>query len=92
MTKKILYLALFSISTLSCAQETPKVKHADKQKLSSKLNIKDLKVVNEEDPVCHMKTSEFLKDTAIYKGKVYGFCNTYCKQEFKKEPKKYSKN
>jgi YHS domain-containing protein len=40
--------------------------------------------VNEEDPICGMKTAKFLKDTAVYKGKTYGFCNKLCKEEFKK--------
>jgi YHS domain-containing protein len=48
-------------------------------------------VVNEEDPICGMKTAKFLKDTAVYKGKTYGFCNKLCKEEFKKNPKKYAK-
>lgn len=53
-------------------------------------NLKNVKVVNAEDPVCHMKTAEFLKDTTVYKNKTYGFCNTYCKDEFKKNPQKYA--
>lgn len=53
-----------------------------------KLNVK---VVNEEDPICGMKTDQFLKDTLTYKKKLYGFCNTRCKETFKKEPKKYLK-
>ncbi len=80
--------ALLSISLFSCAQESPKVKHK-KSMATSGENLKNVKVVNAEDPICHMKTAEFLKDTAVYKNKTYGFCNTYCKDEFKKNPQKY---
>jgi YHS domain-containing protein len=47
--------------------------------------------VNEEDPICGMKTAQFLKDTLTYNKKLYGFCGTHCKEAFKKEPKKYIK-
>ncbi len=47
------------------------------------------KVVNEKDPICGMRTDQFLKDTAIYQKKVYGFCHASCKAEFKKNPKKH---
>ncbi|MDN5397107.1 MAG: YHS domain-containing protein [Chryseobacterium sp.] len=30
-----------------------------------------------------------MKDTAVYKGKTYGFCSSLCKDEFKKNPEKY---
>jgi YHS domain-containing protein len=59
-----------------------------KQKAPAKLNVK---VVNEEDPICGMKTAQFLKDTLTYNKKLYGFCGTHCKEAFKKEPKKYIK-
>ncbi|KPE50308.1 YHS domain-containing protein [Chryseobacterium indologenes] len=89
MKSKIILTALLSISLLSCAQEAPKVKHK-KSMTTSGENLKNVKVVNAEDPVCHMKTAEFLKDTTVYKNKTYGFCNTYCKDEFKKNPQKYA--
>jgi len=38
-----------------------------------------------------MKTAEYLKDTAVYKGQVYGFCSSHCKDEFKKQPENYLK-
>ncbi|UOU99006.1 YHS domain-containing protein [Chryseobacterium daecheongense] len=89
MKSKIIITALLSMSLFSCAQEAPKVKHK-KSMSSSKENIKNVKVVNAEDPICHMKTAEFLKDTVVYKNKTYGFCSAYCKDEFKKNPEKYA--
>lgn len=81
--KYILSAAFLAVSILSYSQETNKV-----QAKPAKLNVK---VVNEEDPICGMKTAQFLKDTLTYKKKVYGFCNTRCKETFKKSPKKYLK-
>lgn len=89
MKSKIILTVLLSVSLLSCAQEIPKVKHK-KSMSSSKGNMKNVKVVNSEDPICHMKTAEYLKDTVVYKNKTYGFCSRYCKDEFKKNPQKYA--
>lgn len=86
--KTFLLPILLFISLLSCAQETPKVKQVSKMKPA--LDLKNTVVVNKEDPICKMKTAEFLKDTADYKGKKYGFCSDHCKKEFKKNPKKYA--
>ncbi|MEG0925775.1 YHS domain-containing protein [Chryseobacterium sp.] len=87
MKSPVILAALLSISLLSCAKE-PQVKHKHNMS-SSKENIKNVQVVNQEDPICHMKTAEFLKDTAVYKNKTYGFCSSYCKDEFKKNPESY---
>ena len=78
--KHILSAVLVAVSLLSYSQET--------KKTPAKLNVK---VVNEEDPICGMKTAQFLKDTLTYNKKLYGFCGTHCKEAFKKEPKKYIK-
>ncbi|SDQ34592.1 YHS domain-containing protein [Chryseobacterium soldanellicola] len=88
MKSKIILTAFLSISLMSCAQETPKVKHK-KSSISSKSNTKKVKFANAEDPICHMKTEDDMKDTTVYKNKTYGFCSSYCKDEFKKNPEKY---
>jgi YHS domain-containing protein len=88
MKSKIILTALLSLSLLSCAQEAPKVKHK-KSTASSGNPMKRVKIVNAEDPICHMKNTEHTKDTAVYKNKTYGFCSVYCKDEFKKNPEKY---
>ncbi|ASK31582.1 ATPase P [Chryseobacterium sp. T16E-39] len=79
---------LLSVSLFSCAQETPKVKHSKSMSTPTE-NLKNVKVVNAEDPVCHMKTADYLKFTSTYKNKVYGFCSASCKDEFNKNPEKY---
>lgn len=89
MKSKIFLTALLSVSLLACAQETPKVKHK-KTTHASKSNAKKVKFANAEDPICHMKTEDDMKDTVVYKNKTYGFCSSYCKDEFKKNPEKYA--
>lgn len=89
MKYKIILTAILSVSLWSCARETPKVKHK-KAISTSKGNLKNIRIVNAEDPICNMKTAEYLEDTTIYKNKVYGFCSTYCKDEFNKNPEKYA--
>ncbi|WP_089734717.1 YHS domain-containing protein [Chryseobacterium jejuense] len=88
MKSPIILIALLSITLFSCAKE-PQVKHKSNMDSSGE-NIKNVQVVNEEDPICHMKTAGSLKDTAVYKAKVYGFCSSYCKDEFKKNPESYA--
>lgn len=83
---------IFTLSAISCKKENIEVKKVNHEKMmhaakGEKLNVA---VVNEEDPICGMKTAEYLKDTANYKGKTYGFCNSMCKDEFKKDPEKYA--
>lgn len=58
--------------------------------MTSGVNLKNIKVVNELDPVCQMKTADFLKDTAVYKNETYGLCSSGCKETFKKNPEKYA--
>ncbi|CAI9686418.1 YHS domain-containing protein [Elizabethkingia anophelis] len=85
--KQYILVILCSVSIFSCAKQEPTVKHV--MKAGEGPNLKNVKVVNEDDPVCHMKTAEFLKDTAVHKGNIYGFCSDNCKKTFKKNPDKY---
>lgn len=88
MQAKIIFTILMSFSLLSCAQETPKVKHKTKKATPvSKTGI--AKFANAVDPICDMRTEPNMKDTAVYQNKTYGFCSSYCKDEFKKNPEKY---
>jgi len=44
----------------------------------------------ETDPVCGMKVEPVnAKFKALYKGKVYYFCSSACKEEFEKRPDYY---
>jgi YHS domain-containing protein len=45
---------------------------------------------SKKDLVCGMDMKDGgIADTAVYESKVYGFCSSECKAEFKKEPTKY---
>lgn len=89
MQKKIiLYISILSSIILSCKQETPVVKHQS-MKSSPSGQLKGVKVFNTIDPICHMEVEGFLQDTILYQTKTYGFCSTYCKDEFKKNPEQY---
>ena len=87
--KSIILSAIFLTLSFSAYSQTTPTKSSTK-KVSKVKKIK-VKVVNKEDPICHMKTSEFLKDTLKYNKKIYGFCNTHCKEVFKENPEKYLK-
>ena len=42
------------------------------------------------DPVCGMSMEQTpIADTLTYNGKLYGFCHTGCKDDFKKDPEGY---
>lgn len=47
-------------------------------------------VSNKRDFICGMPVIAGIADTAQYKGKVYGFCATECKDEFLKSPEAYT--
>jgi|688.fasta_scaffold539365_2 YHS domain-containing protein len=49
----------------------------------------DLPWATELDLVCEMKVDKTVEDTVHFKGKVYGFCNTGCKETFLENPGKY---
>ena len=91
MKSKLFLTALLSVSLLACAQETPKVKHKRKN-TTAKTTTQKVKFANAIDPICEMPTESDMKNTALYKGKTYGFCSSYCRDELKKNPEKYVKN
>lgn len=51
-----------------------------------------IKTENQRDPVCGMKISGSVSDTAQYNGKVYGFCSASCKNKFCGQPRQYAVN
>lgn len=49
-------------------------------------------LTTKKDLVCDMElTDDAIADTALVKGKIYGFCNVGCKQEFLQNKAKYLK-
>lgn len=43
----------------------------------------------DKDLVCGMDIDKTEADTAHYHGKVYGFCNPGCKEQFQEHPEQY---
>lgn len=83
--RKIILLTALTVFAVSCES-----KHETKPDNAGGLT--DVKAVNDKDPVCGMSTAVHMKDTLSYEGRLYGFCSSNCKDEFKKDPKKYVKN
>jgi YHS domain-containing protein len=48
-----------------------------------------LEFADKKDLVCGMPLTAGIEDTASYKGKLYGFCATGCKEDFVKNPKEF---
>ncbi|MGP1500638.1 YHS domain-containing protein [Bergeyella cardium] len=95
--KNLAYLSVMAGAMLfvSCSKQQPEEHHHEHMATEEmgdqkKPDLTNVKVVNEIDPICQMKTAEHLKDTLHYKGDVYGFCSAHCKAEFKKDPEKYA--
>ncbi len=86
MKSSIKFLILIGLisSVISCESK-------DKGHGGKGVTLTNVKIVNEQDPVCEMPTAEHLKDTLTYEGKLYGFCSSNCKEEFKADPKKFLK-
>ena len=75
----ILFLIL-----VGCAKE-------EQPRTEEKIEKVETMVMKVTDPVCDM---EFKKENAIhaeYEGKTYYFCSEHCKEQFLKDPQKYSK-
>lgn len=92
MIKNILLTTLVLI-LFSCANQDSKSSghnHSEaKTEDTKKSPFKDVKFDNQKDFACGMPVSAGVNDTAHYKGKVYGFCATECKNEFLKDPEGY---
>jgi YHS domain-containing protein len=58
---------------------------------AEKISIDLASLALDTDPVCKMPVEGHLADTLNLDGKLYGFCNTACKQEFAKSPETYLK-
>ena len=66
---------------------------SQKDSIQTAKPVKDFRKVefaSKKDVTCGMPlTARNIKDTAHYKGKVYGFCSQECKNEFLKNPEGY---
>lgn len=85
---------LITIACISCNNQSSK--NQEKQTVDTVKNVVltpyTIDMVNNKiDPVCNMSIEHAtIEDTSIIEGKVYGFCSAGCKDEFKKDPSKYT--
>ena len=95
MQSKIVFAGLATILFFSCSNNTqPESKPAvvtqkDSMVVKDKKKFEDIVFDSKKDLVCGMPLRAGIEDTAHYMGKVYGFCATECKDEFKKDPQHY---
>lgn len=95
---------LFSLAIISCGQQAKEGQNTkiEGPKVIEKKDAAGVKVdiaqlASKIDPVCEMDITSLvaenaLADTASYKGKLYGFCGSGCKDEFVKNPAEFIKN
>jgi YHS domain-containing protein len=83
--KNLFYLAAIAFTTVLSSCNT--------EQKTEKTSIESTKIdfASDKDPVCQMSVKGKVGDTTNYKGKVYGFCNPGCKEEFVKNPDQYIK-
>ena len=68
-------------------KEKAEIKNESEMENFHTLNLTVDMLTTEKDLSCGMAlTNETIADTAIYKGRLYGFCCEHCKAEFKKNP------
>ncbi len=86
----LLFAACANNETASTTSMEP-VKHGSPMHVAdSAVKFTPSMVINKRDFICGMPVSAGIADTAHFKGKVYGFCATECKDEFLKSPDAYT--
>jgi YHS domain-containing protein len=87
--KILIGISALLIILSGCGQQTSteiKEKTVDSAKPVSKIDFTHIELASKKDLACGMPLSAGLEDTAVYKGKVYGFCSPECKADFEKDP------
>jgi len=82
---------LLAVALLAC-QQNPSQSAVKTPEHTAVSSTETLPWATNLDLVCEMKVSQNTEDTLHYNGKIYGFCNPYCKDEFKANPGKYVGN
>lgn len=95
--KKILLIAGIAV-VLSCNKKEAKAHpHDHPQAMETEDSYKNpknplnkLTYASKTDLSCKMDITKYeVTDTVTYKGKLYGFCSTVCKDDFMKKPDEY---
>lgn len=88
--KKVI-LTLLVLTLFSCGKkEDSHTIQPSSSIIAPKNPLNKLTYANKIDFYCKMDITKYgVSDTVTYKGKLYGFCATMCKEEFLKNPEKY---
>lgn len=89
---KILSAALLMAVAMLACQQNPSQSATKTPENTATASTETLPWATNLDLVCEMTVKQDTKDTLHYEGKIYGFCNPYCKDEFKANPGKYVGN
>jgi YHS domain-containing protein len=89
--KKIISIVIIA-AAFSCNQ--PKTEPTEKKmetmepakNAAVNSDLAKLQFASTKDLSCGMPISAGLSDTTSYKGKLYGFCSSECKEDFLKDP------
>ncbi|MES2619930.1 MAG: YHS domain-containing protein [Bacteroidota bacterium] len=89
--KRILFLAAFALTAFnSCHQKTAVEANPVPVTEAKGETIQLADLATDKDLVCGMVLEgQSIADTALYEGKMYGFCASECKAEFLKNPQSY---
>ncbi len=89
----IFFVLAVSAFLAACSSEAKKESDSQasmEQNTKQEMNISPDMLATTKDLSCGMDlTKTAIADTAIYKGKLYGFCSDYCKTKFKENPEEY---
>lgn len=85
---------LLIVLAFGCNKKETKVEvHETKSLIDPKNPLNKLKYANKIDFYCKMDITKYgVSDTVTYKGNLYGFCSSMCKQEFMMKPEEYLAN
>lgn len=89
--KRILFWAACGLIIFnSCHQKTPMETNPVPVTEAKGKSIQLTDLATDKDVVCGMVLEgQSIADTALYEGKMYGFCASECKAEFLKNPQSY---
>jgi YHS domain-containing protein len=89
--KKVLIISILFIAchnNYDKDKKTPKIP-ASQQMTMPQNKYAGIHFASSKDLACGMPLKAGIDDTAHYKGKIYGFCSTECKDEFLKNPESH---
>lgn len=73
------------VGATSCQQNNPQ----KPTESTASASAETLPWATDIDLVCEMKVDKTADDTVHYNGKIYGFCNPHCKEQFQENPTKF---